>query len=390
MAVLAVISLSFRSRVRSCALAATALVAVVVGAAGPAAPAVAIDVLPAPAATVGATGKAVYAITVLPSGRTILGGDFTALGALARSNLGAVLANGTADPHFSPSTDGPVHAIAASADGSRLFIGGRFTEVDGVPRHNLAAIDAVTGAVVADWEADTTGGVPTVTALAVQGDELIVGGRFAGIDGANKEKLAKVDATTGNLIPWNTWINGAVLDIEIDPDGTTMWVGGEFKRIRGVSRPYFGAMDIGTGEPTAYAPAGSTSRVLALEVTADGSWVYAANNGNQAMAFKPAVSTTPRWTRRTDGNVQALAIWRNSLYLGGHFAKLTDTGTTREFFAAVNRFDGTNKRWNPKAKGANRGCWAMAVAGDRLHVGGGFTHFKNRPQRLYARFDSPS
>lgn len=390
MAVVAVDSLSFRARVRSCALAAALLAALVSGTAGPAAPAAAADVSPTPAATVGATGKAVYDIVVLPSGRTILGGDFTALGGFARANLGAVLASGAADRAFTPRTDGPVHAIAASADGSTLFIGGRFTEVNGEPRHNLAAVDAKTGALVTDWRADTTGGVPTVTALAVHGDDLLVGGRFSGIDGSSKEKLAKLDATTGDLVAWNTWVNGAVLDMKIDPDGTTLWVGGEFKRIRGVDRPYFGAMDIETGEPTGYAPNGNSSRVLALAVSADGRWVYTTNNGNRTRGYKPEVSPDARWVRRADGNTQALAIWRNSLYLGGHFSRLTDTRTSRPFFAAVNRFDGKNKRWNPKARGANRGCWALVVDGNRLHAGGGFTHFKKRSQRLYARFDARS
>ena len=77
----------------------------------PAAPAMA-DVSTVPASTVSATGKAVYDMVVLPSGRTILGGNFTALGAFARSNLGAVLADGTADPTFAPTTDGTVYALS--------------------------------------------------------------------------------------------------------------------------------------------------------------------------------------------------------------------------------------------------------------------------------------
>lgn len=386
MAVPAVNTRFSRTRARACSLAVGGLVAALLSL--PAAPAGAADVSATPARTVGAKGKLVYDIVVLPSGRTILGGQFSAVGRLARTNLGAVLANGKADRKFAPRTNGPVHAIAASADGTRLFIGGQFTRVNGEPRQNLAAIDAKTGALVADWQADTTGAVPTVTALAVNGDELLVGGRFAGIDGSDKEKLAKLDATTGDLVTWNTWVNGAVLEFGVDPDGSTLWLGGEFTRIRGTDQPYFGAVDLATGQPTAYEPTGNRSRVISLAVSSDGEWVYTTNNDNKTMGFRPSSSPAPRWSRRADGNGQALAIWRNSLYIGGHFGKLTDTGTKRTFFAAVNRFTGSNKRWNPRARGANRGCWAMTVAGDRLHVGGGFTHFKKRAQRLYARFDA--
>lgn len=383
-AVMAIRNLRSRQRAGACALAAGLLAASV---SLPAAPAQAVDVSPTPAPTVSAKGKSVYDIAVLPTGRVILGGEFTALGSFARSNLGAVRANGRADPAFAPTTNGPVHAIAASADGTRVFIGGRFTEVNGVPRHNLAAIDAATGALISGWEADTAGAVPTVTALAVHGNDLVVGGRFDSIDGAEKEKLARVNATTGNLVTWNTWVNGGVLEIRVDPGGTEMWIGGEFTRIRGVSRPYFGGMDIATGLPTDYAPTGNTSRVMALVVSADGEWVYTTNNNNQTFGFQPALSPAPRWKRKTDGNVQAMAIWRSSLYLGGHFTKFRDTGQRRLFFASVGRFGGATKAWNPRARGTNRGCWAMAVAGSRLHAGGGFTHFRRAAHPLYARFD---
>lgn len=371
-------------RAGACALAAGLLAALV---SLPATPAVAAEVSTRPASTVSAKGKAVYDIVVLPTGRVILGGEFTALGSFARSNLGAVRANGKADRAFAPTTNGPVHAIAASADGTRLFIGGRFTKVNGKTRHNLAAIDAVTGDLIADWDADTAGAVPTVTSLAVQGNELFVGGRFDSIDGADKEKLAKLNATTGNLITWNTWVNGGVLEIRVDPGGTDIWVGGEFTRIRGISRPHFGAMDIDTGLPTDYEPTGNTSRVMTLVVSADGEWVYTTNNNNQTFGFQPALSPDPRWKRKTDGNVQSMAIGGSTLYLGGHFTKFKDTGQRRVFFAAVGRFGGQTKAWNLRAKGSNRGCWAMTMQGSRLHVGGGFTHFRRVAHPLYARFN---
>jgi hypothetical protein len=82
-----------------------------------------------------------------------------------------------------------------------------------------------------------------------------------------------------------------------------------------------------------------------------------------------------------------MAIGGDTLYLGGHFANLTDTNTPRLFFAAVDRIGGTNRAWNPGAKGANRGCWALVMEGGRLHSGGGFSKFKTVVHPLYARFD---
>lgn len=144
------------------------------------------SVSPTPTKTVGLSGPAVYDLTVLDSGRVILGGKFTAVGPLARSNVGAILPTGKADPAFAPTTNGEVRAVAASEDGSRVFIGGTFTEVNGQPRHNLAAIDAVTGDLVGGWRADTDGRNPSVRSLAVRDGRLYVGGKFNEIDGVAK------------------------------------------------------------------------------------------------------------------------------------------------------------------------------------------------------------
>ena len=110
------------------------------------------------------------------------------MGPLPRSNVGAILPTGKADPAFAPTTNGEVRAIAASEDGTRIFIGGTFTEVNGMPRQNLAAVDAVTGALITDWQADTTGTIPTVKSLAVDGNRLYVAGKYATIDGVGRSR----------------------------------------------------------------------------------------------------------------------------------------------------------------------------------------------------------
>jgi len=342
---------------------------------------------PTPTATVGLTGEDVYDLAVLPSGRVIVGGSFTALGAYARTNLAAVLPGGEADPDFAPTANGPVRAVAASADGSRVFIGGTFTEVNGVPRQNLAALDAVTGELISGWQADTTGAKPTVHSLAVLDNQLFVGGRFSGIDGTARAKLVKLDATSGDLLRWNTWVNGAVNEVRVAPNGSIVWIGGEFTRIRGLARPYFGGVRPATGLPTDFVGTGNGSRIITLAVSPNSRWVYTGNNSDRVNAYKPSRSTSPRWTRKADGNTQAMAVSSGYVYLGGHFATFTDTGTDRLFFAAVDRFTGVLTSWDPLATGYNKGCWALAIDGDHLYAGGGFLRFNGVNQHLFARFD---
>jgi hypothetical protein len=59
--------------------------------------------------------------------------------------------DGKLDASWNPSTDGVVYALAASADGSKIFLGGGFTTVNGEPRGRLAAVDPVNGQLVQGW-----------------------------------------------------------------------------------------------------------------------------------------------------------------------------------------------------------------------------------------------
>src|SRR5439155_18607306 len=77
-------------------------------------------------------------------------------------------------------------ARALALWGNTLFVGGKFDTVATVPRPNLVAIDAATGAVL-PWDPDMRGGFSdpfdAVDALTVTDDVLYVGGRFTRLGG---------------------------------------------------------------------------------------------------------------------------------------------------------------------------------------------------------------
>jgi hypothetical protein len=344
------------------------------------------SVSPTPTKTVSLSGPAVYDLVVLDSGRVILGGKFTAIGSFARSNVGAILPTGKTDPAFAPTTNGEVRAVAASEDGSRIFIGGTFTEVNGEPRQNLAAIDAVTGDLIQGWQADTTGTVPTVKSFAVDGNRLYVGGKFTGIDGTAKQKLAAVNVTTGDLVNWNTWVNGNVNEVRVSPDGATVWIGGSFTKIRGFTRSYFAGIDAVTGTPTAFNRDAFGGYVITVATNADGSTVYASTENNIVFAYRPAVSSNPIWERKMSGNTHAIAVSPTEIYIGGHFAGFNQPSINRPFLASIDPATGAATSWDPKASGIKSGTWSLVINGNNLHAGGQFTHFNGVQQRLYARF----
>jgi hypothetical protein len=66
-----------------------------------------------------------------------------------------------------------IHAIAFQPDG-RMIVGGDFSHVKGVPRSNLARFH-VNGALDLAWNPKADG---VVTAMVVHGDHVFVGGKF--------------------------------------------------------------------------------------------------------------------------------------------------------------------------------------------------------------------
>ncbi|MCB8957063.1 MAG: PQQ-binding-like beta-propeller repeat protein [Nocardioides sp.] len=82
------------------------------------------------------------------SGGWYVGGDFDqdSYGGV-EGGLQHVLADGSVDPAFDAGADGLVSAMAL--DGDTLYVGGLFQHVDGTPRQNLAAVSAVDGHLLA-------------------------------------------------------------------------------------------------------------------------------------------------------------------------------------------------------------------------------------------------
>src|SRR5919107_203264 len=89
--------------------------------------------------------------------------------------------------------------------GNRVYLGGDFTHVDGVPRSHLAAVDATTGALTG-WDPNAGGSNPSgrAPASSPSGSRIYAGGAFTSIGGTSRGRLAAIDASTGALVTaWN-------------------------------------------------------------------------------------------------------------------------------------------------------------------------------------------
>ena len=154
---------------------------------------------------------------------------------------------------FTPDLNGVVHALAASPDGSKLFVGGEFTTVNGQAIDALVALNATTGAVDTSWTGDING-APSVRSLTILGNWLYVAGSFTSVISSSGNNAAwralRFDVTTGGHDPsWRPVITGGgIWGIAPSPDLDRVYVAGYLTAVDGTPVNHgFAALDGTTG-----------------------------------------------------------------------------------------------------------------------------------------------
>jgi trimeric autotransporter adhesin len=365
-----------RSAARRCGLAVMVAAAVLLGlASGAAAAPVLVSATPDRVAGADARVEAIARI----GDRVYLGGSFTTVGGQPHAGLAALDASsGQVVAAWQADVVGRVAALAPSADGSTLFVGGEFTSVGGVGRTNLAAVRADTGAVTA-WN---PGANRVVQALAASPSRVYVGGKFARVGGVARAKLAAVDPTTGVVDRGFTpnpdqWVAA----LRLSADGQRLYAAGFFTAIGGVSQRYLAALSPATGASGAWRPSLSCP-AYALDVTGAAVYVACGGSGGSVVAFT-VTGDAQLWVLRTDGNLHAVAFLGDAVYLGGHFT--TAGGAARKKGAAVDAATGALTSWNPSFN-STFGVFAMLAVDGRLWAGGDFTRVAATRQAYVCRF----
>jgi hypothetical protein len=308
------------------------------------------------------TGQ-VYDVIPDGSGGWYIGGLFTAVGGVPRSNLAHVV--GGAVSSWNPSANYIVYALAKS--GSTIYVGGSFNNVGGQPRSCIAALDATTGAATA-WDPSANG---VVYALVVSGSTIYAGGGFTGIGGQTRSCIAALDAASGNATSWNPAASNWVWALALKD--SALYVGGDFKNIGGQARNRIAALDATSGTAFPWNPNADT---LVTTLLVSGSTIYAGgfftDIGGQArnhIAALDAVSgNATLWNPNANSWVEAIVQSGPDLYVGGGFTAIG--GQPRDFLAAISAATGTVTGWNP---GPNLFVSALAVSGGIAYAGGYFT-----------------
>jgi hypothetical protein len=318
-------------------------------------------------------GNAVFALGM--NGTTVFaGGQFINIGGQTRNDIAAINAEtGTAMP-WNPNANGNIWALAVI--GNTVYAGGEFDSIGGQYRNYIAAID--TTGTATSWDPSPN---LNVTALAVSGNTVYVGGWFTSICGQTRKCFAAVDATTCAAKLWNPNANQNPYAMAVS--GNTVYAGGGFTIIGGQNRSGIAALDTETGTATAWNPnANYVVNALAVSgntVYAGGFFTNIGGQDRSCIAAIDAISgNATGWNPNStgticSGGVNAITVKENIVYVGGCFKNIG--GQPRNCIAALDSISGTATAWNPNTIAnleMDLNVQAIAVSKTNVYVGGSF------------------
>jgi PKD repeat protein len=241
-----------------------------------------------------------------------------------RSNILAFdIRTGVLIDSWAPALNAQGQALAASADGTTVFVGGSFTQVNGTARNRIAAIDAASGALK---PIAVRGTDARVRSIAVSGGAVYIGGIFTTAGNQPRSRLAAYSTTTGELLPWAPAANAEVM--AMTAASGKLVVGGRFTTLNGAANYGLGALDPATAAVLPF-PANQTVRnagpdAAIYSLVSKGSTVFGTgytfgSGGNLEDTFSvDAASGNLNWVSGCRGDTYAAAPLGDVLYTIGH------------------------------------------------------------------------
>ena len=275
----------------------------------------------------------------------------------AAANRAATLVSGGDWSKLGDGLSGFVSAVAVI--GSDIYVGGDFDTAGGTTVNNIAKWNGST------WSALGTGMNGGVWALAVIGTDLYAGGEFTTAGGVAALRIAKWNGSAWSAL-------GAGLDDDVQAlavSGANLYAGGDFLNVAGggiaVTR-----VAMWNGTVWAAMTTGCNDRVecmamLGANLVVGGDFTLA---GGVANTVRIASWNGAAWSALTtgcNGTVQALAVDGTDLYVGGGFTLAGGVANT----VKIAKWDGA--AWTALGTGANGTVLALCVLSDGTLIAGG-------------------
>lgn len=291
----------------------------------------------------------IWASTLQPDGKILIGGSFAEVSGHARSRVARLHTDGELDQDFVPvSINQAVRVLALQPDG-KIMVVGRFTEVDGQPYNYIARLQSNGSRDESFVPASIN---DPVYDLALQPDgKVVIVGRFTEVGGQSRHQIARLNAN-GSLDQSfepalvDDWINRVVLQA----DGRIVIVG------------YFNEID---GYP----------RLRAARLNPDGSL---------DQTFVPVLGSATRVY-----NAYSLMLQPNGKIILAYYASADDVGATNRIVRLHS--DGRmDESFVPEIHSTldSRTLRALALQPDgKIMVAGRFIHIGNDEHRQMVRLN---
>jgi uncharacterized delta-60 repeat protein len=315
---------------------------------------------------------------------------------------------GSIDTTFSPfaGCNGNVYALALQAN-NQLLVGGNFTMADGVPRQNLARLNA-DGSLDAGFLMPTTtsGANGSIQALTVQTDgRIVVGGFFTNFNSVVENRITRLnyDGSLDSTFNNNSGADNPVYALAQSPVDSKLLVGGSFATLGGVSFNGIARLNKDGTPDTSFntgglgaGSSGASSTVYAVAVQSNGQILiggdFTTYNGvtvNHLARLNTDGSLDTNFTAAAgvgaSDSIRAIAIQLDGkILLGGLFTSYN--GVALNFIARLNPNGSVDSSFTP-GLGANDMVSSIALQADgRIVLGGQFTQCngvtRNRLTRL--------
>ena len=271
--------------------------------------------------------------------------------------------------------NGSVSAIAVN--GSDIYVGGAFTDVGGTSVTGLNFIAKWNGTA---WSALDMGLNGNINAIAVSGSDIYVGGFFTDVGGGTSvtglNNIAKWNGTA-----WSALGQGLNNDVNaIAVSGSDIYAGGSFTDVGG-GTTVTGLNNVAKWNGTAWSALdmGLSNAVTAIAVSGSDIYVGGIFTDVGGGTSVTGLNRIAKWNGTVwsaldmglNGAVSAIAVSGSDIYVGGPFSAVGTGGTAVTGLNRIAKWNGT--AWSALNRGLNGGVSAIAVSGSDIYAGGTFT-----------------
>ncbi len=280
------------------------------------------------------------------------------------------------------------------AVGSKVYVTGAYTPIASI-YEKIGVLDTSIGYV--NWS------VSMVSTLAIGGSAYCIaasattvysGGYFPLLGGVSRNCIAGIDLTTGKVINWNPGLsdtvsfNSHIATMRVA--GNRLYVGGKFTSISGQVRGNAASFDLTTGNLTSWNP-NADNNVTYIEpfnnkIYLAGKFYTVKGQNRYTLACVDTITGNPNnWrpdSSGTAGNVMTMVGKDSLIYIGGTMTYMN--GKNRNSLLAIDANSGVIRNWTANVGGS---VYTICIAGSTMYIGGYFTTVGGQSRNIVAAVD---